>query len=80
MQETPETQVGSVAGKIPWSGKWQLTPVFLPEKFQGQRSLEGCRPGESQRPERTEHVHALLYTYNTHAIQFQFRFSLALFS
>ena len=23
-------------GKIPWRRKWQLTPVFLPEKFHGQ--------------------------------------------
>ena len=28
-------------GKIPWSRKWQLTPVFLPGKFHGQRSLAG---------------------------------------
>ena len=27
--------------KIPWSRKWQLTPVFLPGKFYGQRSLMG---------------------------------------
>ena len=26
-------------GKIPWSWKWQPTPVFLPGKFHGQRSL-----------------------------------------
>ena len=25
--------------KIPWSRKWQPTPVFLPGKFEGQRSL-----------------------------------------
>ena len=24
------------AGKIPWSKKWQPTPVFLPGKFRGQ--------------------------------------------
>ena len=28
-------------GKIPWRRQWQLTPVFLPGKFQGQRSLTG---------------------------------------
>ena len=28
-------------GKIPWSRKWQPTPVFLPGKFHGQRSLVG---------------------------------------
>ena len=32
------------AGKIPWSRKWQPTPVFLPEKFSGQRSLAGYSP------------------------------------
>ena len=26
-------------GKLSWSRKWQPTPVFLPEKFHGQRSL-----------------------------------------
>ena len=25
--------------KIPWRGKWQATPVFLPRNFHGQRSL-----------------------------------------
>ena len=29
-------------GKILWSRKWQPTPVFLPGKFHGQRSLVGC--------------------------------------
>ena len=28
-------------GKIPWRRKWKATPVFLPGKFHGQRSLEG---------------------------------------
>ena len=27
--------------KIPWSRKWQPTPVFLPGKSHGQRSLVG---------------------------------------
>ena len=31
-------------GKIPWRRKWQLAPVFLPEEFHGQRSLEGYNP------------------------------------
>ena len=30
-------------GKIPWSRKWQLPPVFLSGKFHGQRSLAGYR-------------------------------------
>ena len=28
-------------GKIPWSRKWQPTPVFLPGEFHRQRSLVG---------------------------------------
>ena len=28
-------------GKIPWRREWQPTPVFLPVKFHGQRSLVG---------------------------------------
>ena len=28
-------------GKIPWKRKWQSTPVFLPGKSYGQRSLAG---------------------------------------
>ena len=28
-------------GKIPWRRTWQPTPVSMPEKFQGQRSLAG---------------------------------------
>ena len=30
------------AGKIPWRRKWQPTPVFLPGKYHGHRSLAGC--------------------------------------
>ena len=31
-------------GKIPWRRKWQSTPVLLPGKFHGQRSLVGYSP------------------------------------
>ena len=31
-------------GKIPWNRKWQPTPVFLLEKFHGQRSLVDYNP------------------------------------
>ena len=30
--------------KIPWRRKWQPTPIFLPGKSHGQRSLAGCSP------------------------------------
>ena len=31
-------------GKILWRRKWQSTPVFLPGKSHGQRSLVGYSP------------------------------------
>ena len=30
--------------KNPWRRKWKSTPVFLPGKFHGQRSLVGYSP------------------------------------
>ena len=41
--------------KIPWRRKWQPTPVFLPGKSPGQKSLEGYSlwgPKESDTPEQ----------------------------
>ena len=35
-------------GKIPWRRKWQTTPVFLPGKCHGQRSLVGLQSMRSQ--------------------------------
>ena len=39
-----EMQVGLLGWKIFWRRKWQPTPVFLPGKSHGQRSLAGSRP------------------------------------
>ena len=36
---TQRLRLNPWVGKIPWRGKWQPTPVFLPEKLHGQRSL-----------------------------------------
>ena len=36
-------------GRFPWRRKWQPTPVFLPGKSHGWRSLAGCSPWGSQR-------------------------------
>ena len=33
-----------LVGEMPWKRKWQSTPVFLPGKSHGQRSLEGYSP------------------------------------
>ena len=34
---------------VPWRRKWQHTPVFLPEKSHGQRTLVGYRPWDHKR-------------------------------
>ena len=52
-------------GKISWKRAWQPTPVFLPGKPQGQRSLAGYSPWghrESDTTEVTEHAY-IVYTY-----------------
>ena len=43
-------------GKIPWSRKWQPTPVFLPGKFHGQRSLVGYNLRGCKELDTTEHA------------------------
>ena len=43
MQEMNELWVPWV-GKNPWSRKCQPTPIFLPVKFHGQKSLAGYSP------------------------------------
>ena len=42
--ETQETSVQSLGGKISWRRKRQTTPVFLPGKSHGQRSLTRYSP------------------------------------
>ena len=41
-------------GKIPWRRKWQSTPVLLPGKPHGQRSLVGCSPWGCEELDKTE--------------------------
>ena len=38
-------------GKIAWRRKWQVTPVFLPRKSHGQRSLADYSPWGRERVE-----------------------------
>ena len=51
-----------VVWKIPWRRKWQPTPVFLPRKFHGQKSLEDYSPQSRKELDITEvtsYTHAL---------------------
>ena len=43
-------------GKMPWSRKWQPTPVLLPGKSQGQRSLAGYSARGHKESDTTEHT------------------------
>ena len=45
--------------EIPWSRKWQPTPVFLPGTFHGQRNLAvGYDPQDRKELGMTEPKHA----------------------
>ena len=52
-------------GKIPWRRKWQPTPVFLPGKSQGQRSLAGQSPWGPKESDTTEHYTMTVMILNT---------------
>ena len=43
--------------KIPWRRKWQTTPVLLPGKSHGQRSLVGYSPQGRKGSDTTEQLH-----------------------
>ena len=40
--------------KIPWRREWQPTPVFLPGKSHGQRSLVSCSPQGNKESDTTD--------------------------
>ena len=43
-------------GKNPWRRAWQSTLVFLPGKFQGERSLAGYSPWGGKQLDTTEAI------------------------
>ena len=49
--------------KIPWRRKWQPTPVFLPGKSHGQRSLAGYSPWGCKGSDTTERRHSSLQNH-----------------
>ena len=51
-------------GKIPWRGKWQPAPVFLPGELHGQRNLAGYSPWGCKQPAMTEATYiAHIYSF-----------------
>ena len=51
--------LGSIprVGRSPWRRKWQTTPVFLPGKSHGQRSLAGYSSWGFKEWDTTEQFH-----------------------
>ena len=47
--------------KILWKTKWQPTPVLLPEKFHGLRSLVGYSPWGHKESDTTEQLYLLYF-------------------
>ena len=50
--------------KIPWSRKWQPTPVFLPGESHGQRSLAGYSPWGCKSRTQLNNFHYYYYYYS----------------
>ena len=46
---------------MPWSRKWHPTPVFLPGKSHGQRSLADCSPWGHKESDMIEQSTSVLY-------------------
>ena len=44
------------SGKILWRREWQFTPIFLPGKSHGQRSLVGYIPRGRKESDKTEQL------------------------
>ena len=53
--------VDSWVGKIPWRRKWQPTPVLLPGKSHGWKSLVGYNPWGHKESDSTEPFHFLSF-------------------
>ena len=61
------------SGRTPWRRKWKPTPVFLPGKFHGQRSLEGYSPWGHKVSDTTEHVHTHTHTHRMLGTHYYFK-------
>ena len=58
VQETHRLGFDPWVRKLPWRRKWHPTPVFLPGKSQGQRSLAGYSPWGHEESDTTEQLNA----------------------
>ena len=67
-------------GRFPWTGKWQPTPVLLPEKSHGWRNLVGYSPWGCKESNTIEqlHFHFLFFTLQRLYLQIQSNWGLEL--
>jgi len=68
VKNSPEGDTGDLGWilglkKIPWRRNGETTPVFLPGKFHGQRSLVGCSPLACKELHMTEYTHTHTHTH-----------------
>ena len=61
LKEIEEMWVWFLGQEDPWRRQWQPTPVSLPEKLHGQRSLEMYSPYSCNEADKTEHTQAHSY-------------------
>ena len=57
--------------RIPWSKKWQPTPILLPGKFHGQRNLASYSHWGGKESDTTERAHKHTHTHthtHTHSL------------
>ena len=64
MVNNPPANAGDV-GSIPWKRKWQPTPVSLPGKPHGQRTLAGYSPRSCKESDTTKRLSTFPYTCNS---------------
>ena len=62
---TGESGLTPGSGRAPGGGKWQPTPVYLPEKSHGQRSLAGYSTKHHQEGNTTKRAQHILKVYSS---------------
>ena len=68
MQEMQETWIRSLGREDPVEWEIETIPIFLPEKFHGQRSLVSYSPWGPKESDTTEHIRTcLMYILLSHA-------------
>ena len=55
---------------LPWRRTWQPTPVLLPGKSHGQRSLVGYSPWGHKESDTTERLHCCSNTFKVNEVPF----------